>query len=235
MKKLRTVGRAFVLGLVVSVLLAFGLSSSARADSETITLSVANPNLATQGAGPYASVVISLTGSTVTVTATRDDNFVFGDSSVLGLNLSSAAGTVSGFSSISPTTLTLVTSPPSTSNVDGFGSFNFVVNDGPGFSSPLTSLSFSFNISGTLSGVASLLALNSDNADVVAHMALATNTACTGFAANTGATKPTGSPDNSACVSGVPEPSSAALLFVGAMLIGGTYLLRRRETDDMAI
>src|SRR6266849_10169691 len=205
MKKRRTAGRAFMLGLVVSVLLAFGLSSSARADSETITLSVANPNLATQGAGPYATVTISGSGTSWSVTATGLNGFVFGDSSVFGLNLSSAAGTGTLGASPTPSSLTQT----SAGVVDGFGNFNFVLNDGAGFSSPFSSLSFTFTTTGSLSGVAGLLALNSDNADVVAHMALSTNTACTGFAANTGATKPTGSPDNSACVSGVPEPSSA--------------------------
>ncbi|SRR5216683_1139718 len=229
MKKLRTTGRVFVLGLIVSVLLAFGLSSNARADSLTFSLTVANPNLATQGAGPYASVTITGSGTSWSVTATGQNGFVFGDGGVFALNLSSAAGTGTF---VSGTGL----SQTAAGNEDGFGSFNFVLNDGSGFSSPMASLSFTFTTTGSVSGVAALLALNDHNADIAGHLALSTNLACTGFAANTGATKPTGSPDNSACVtSGVPEPSSAALLFVGAMLIGGTYLLRRRETDYMAI
>jgi hypothetical protein len=220
------------------MLFALGLASNARADpadvtTETIVLNVANPNLATQGSGPYATYVISLDADTglVSVTATGDNSFVFGDSSIIDLNLSSTAGTVSNFSG---TGLTLATSPPSTSQVDGFGMMNFTLNDGSGFSSPSSSFTFSFNISNhTLTGVSQLLATNSNGTDVAAHMALSTNTACTGFAGNGSA--PTGSPDNSACTSAAPEPSSAALLLVGVVLIGGTLVLRRRETDDLAI
>jgi hypothetical protein len=57
-------------------------------------LTVANANLATQGAGPYADWTVTLSGNTVTVTGTGINGFVFGDGSILDVNLSTAAGSV---------------------------------------------------------------------------------------------------------------------------------------------
>jgi hypothetical protein len=73
-----------------------------------------------------------------------------------------------------------------------------------------------------------LLLANSNGATVAAHMALGTNTACTGFAANTGATAPTGPPDNPACVA-TPEPNSLVLLLASG-LFGGLVFVGRRLT-----
>jgi hypothetical protein len=209
---------------------------AARADSITETLGVANPNLATQGSGPYGTVTISGVGTGTTfmefeVTATGSNNFVFGDSSILGLNLSTAAGTGTlcetngGNCTTGAPSITLTQA--AAGQVDGFGNFNFVVDDGAGFSSPSSTFTFDFTTSNAVTA-ANLLTLNSDNADKVAHMALATNTACTGFAANTGATKPSGSPDNSACTSVVPAPlighGVLVLLAIGGVLVSGKAL-----------
>jgi hypothetical protein len=231
---LRSKALPFLAGAAALGALAFG-GSAAHSDSITETLSVANPNLATQGSGPFGSVTIAGvgTGSTFNefeVTATGSNNFVFGDSSILGLNLSTAAGTGTlcltngGNCTTGAPTITL--SQAAAGQVDGFGNFNFVVDDGAGFSSPHSNFSFDFTTSNAVTA-ANLLALNSDNADKVAHMALATNTACTGFAANTGATKPSGSPDNSACTA-VPAPlighGILVLLAISGVLAGGKAL-----------
>jgi hypothetical protein len=233
MKRFSLGARALSLSIVAAALLAFGLCSNARADS--LTLTIANANLATQGAGPYATFTFTYTakvggGTTVSVTATALDSFVFGDSNIIDLNLSSTAGTVSNFSGGG------ILTQGGAGNVNGFGNFNFTLNDGNGFSAPgpYSSLTFSFDVSGSVSSIATLLTSNG-TASAAAHMALSSNTACTGFAAN-GGTQGEGTVDNPACVAGgVPEPSSAVLLFVGVALIGGTLLLRRREADDLAI
>src|ERR1051326_74915 len=91
----------------------------ARADI-TGELTVANANLATQGAGPYASYDISGVGGGTTftqfeVTVTGENGFVFGDHFIVDLNVSSGAGTIALFSSsISPFSF------GGSGNVDGF-------------------------------------------------------------------------------------------------------------------
>src|ERR1041385_235056 len=138
--------------LLVAVVLALGtiLVPAARADL-SISLDVANPNLATQGAGPYATYNISsscginndtCTANSFTVTVTFLNGFVMGDGSILDLNLNSAAGTFSlaswtatctdgNTNALCPISQGAVQPPGS---VDGFGPFNFNLNDGNGFS-----------------------------------------------------------------------------------------------------
>src|SRR5579862_165809 len=118
--------------LALSAMIVVLLTTNARADSFNLT--VANANLATQGAGPYATFTFTFTamnggGTDVSVTANGLNGFVFGDHEIIDLNLSSGAGTVSNFSG---TGLTLATG---SNQVDGFGNFNFILNDGNGFSS----------------------------------------------------------------------------------------------------
>jgi hypothetical protein len=196
-------------------------------------LTVANPNLATQGAGPYATVDITGSGTSWHVSATRLDNFVFGDGNIFDINIASGTATLLTAScSFSPCSQD--TTPGA---VDGFGTFTLKVDDGAGFSSPLTSLSFDFTTSVSFADVSALLLPNNTGAFIAAHMALATNTACTGFAANTGATAPTGTPDNSSCVSQVSEPAAVFLLGLGVIAIavgsrkfaGATKLVAARK------
>jgi hypothetical protein len=206
------------------------LTTNARADS--VTLNIANANLATQGAGPYATFSFTYTpiaggGTTVGVTATGLHNFVFGDHLIIDLNLSSTAGTVSNFQNAAGI-LTVACVPGSASpcpaQVNGFGNFNFVLDDGPGFSSGgYSTLTFTFNVSGTVSSIANLLASNG-TASAAAHMALATNTACTGYAAN-GGTQGEGSVDNSSCVAPTPDGGMTVMLLGGALV--GLATLRR--------
>jgi len=216
-----------IVGLFVISLLAFGLAPEAHADSIPYILSVANPDLFSQGAGPYAKVMISSVDSTTwSVTAVGLNNFVFGAKGAMALNINlDNAGTV---------TLTSCSMSPCTQgpagNNDGFGNYTFKVNDGPGFSTGgYTSISFQFTTSKVVSSASDLLIANDHGATVSAHMALASNTGCTGYAANAGTNDASGPTDSAPCVS-TPEPSSLATGGIGMIgllfLLGGRRLIK---------
>jgi len=218
---------------------------SAHADfmASAFDLNFANPDLATQGSGPYASIQITGIGSGTTasdtfqefhVTATGLNSFVFGDHSIVGLNLSTSAGagtlcqTNGGLCTTGAPSITL---SQTSGQVDGFGNFDFVLDDGSGFSSPHSSFSFDFTTA-TAVTEASLLTGTSTGATAVAHMALSTNTACTGFAGNAASNDT--STAGSSCTA-VPAPIIGhgifVLLSIGGVLLGGKFLedLKKRH------
>lgn len=208
--------------LMVAALFVFGLSSIAQA--EVITLDVANANLATQGSGPYGQYDITKTGDySFQVVATGLSGFVFGNSHVVGLNITSDAGTVT-FGSASNCLLAGGSTTCgffgqiNAGQVDGFGTFSFVVDDGNGFSNGgYEHFTFTFTTANNIS-LDDLLVANGRGATAVGHLALATNTACTGYAADSGTSS--GGIDNGACVS-TPEPGSMTLLALGLLGLVG--------------
>jgi hypothetical protein len=223
---MRTPIKHLRLGFVaVSAVTILALAAPAANADLIIDLTIANANLATQGAGPYAEYDITQTGTnTFHVVATGLNNFVFGDASVFDLNLSATAGT----GTLTGSSIGL-TQNAGSHTVDGFGTFNFVTDDGPGFSSPHASFTLDLSVSGTGVTLTNLLTPNSDGADAAGHLALATNTACTGFAANAGSTG-SGGVDNPACTSQVPEPAGLVLLGTALAGLGVLGRWRRRET-----
>ena len=227
--KILSAQKIVVVSLFVVTLLAFVMAPNAQADTISYTLTVANPDLSSQGAGPYGTITVSsvgITGMVWLVSATGSNNFVFGATGTIALNLNLAnAGTVIlqpfPFCSMTPCTQ----SGPG--NNDGFGTFAFIVNDGPGFSNGgYSSVSFVFTTSNVVSSVSNLLIANDHGATVSAHMALASNTACTGFTADAGRNDASGPSQNPACVS-TPEPSSLATGGIG--MIGLLLLLGSRR------
>jgi ABC-type transport system substrate-binding protein len=221
--------KIIVVSLFVVALLAFALAPNAQADSISYTLTVANPDLFSQGAGPYGTITVSnvgINGMVWLVSATGSNNFVFGATGTIALNVNLAnAGTVTlqpfPFCTLTPCT------QGGPGNNDGFGTFTFIVNDGPGFSNGgYPSVSFLFTTSNSVSSVSNLLMANDRGATVSAHMALASNTACTGFTADAGRNDASGPSQNPACVS-TPEPSSLATGGIG--MIGLLLLLGSRR------
>src|SRR5207245_4552215 len=88
MRRLRVTGRVCALSLVAAALLSFGLVPSAQAVScsltATICLSVANPELATQGAGPYGEITITGLTTSWHAVAQRLNGLVFWGNQALG-------------------------------------------------------------------------------------------------------------------------------------------------------
>jgi len=222
------------------------MGSGAHADfiATPFNLTIANANLATQGPGPYASVTISGIGAQGTtssttfnefeVTTTGLNNFVFGDGGTFALNLSTGAG--AGTLCTTPTHTGCTTPLPThtvtqtSGNEDGFGSFNFALDDGSGFSSPFSSLTFDFTtanlvtVGGLLTGTSGP---GSTGATAAAHMALSSNTGCTGFVGNAG-TQGMGTNDNPTDCHAVPAPvighGVLVLLAIGGVLCAGKAL-----------
>ena len=132
----------FGAGLAV---MSLSLVSPARADLIE-TLSFANANLATQGAGPYGQYTISLDASRATstcdlfdVAATGLNNFVFGSQGIVGLNLSTTAlgsnGSATLISETGVTFTTAINGSIGSGQEDGFGTFSLSLDVNGGFSS----------------------------------------------------------------------------------------------------
>jgi len=208
--------------------LTLSLGTAARADLFTYDLSI--PNSAVNSyPGPYGTVKVDLTDSThatVTLDATNQGTYTygFGDGGTLGLNVSGNF-TGSVFSWIN-----LVGSSTPTNagagNEDGFGNFNYTVNNGAGAADSLSELVVKLTATNgnSWADATSVLTLNNKDFFTAAHLFVyatpptdQSHTALdTGYVGNG-----TGAPPV------VPEPSSMAIAGLGALGFLA-YRLRRR-------
>jgi len=228
-----SLGRAVaIVGAVLALLLSFA-PPPASADTFSYTLSVPNTAISSD-TGPYATVTVnrsSSTTATVTFNSLTNGGFIYlmGDGSSAGVNVNASSFSLTGVSGTNSLGLGFtpgpftVANPPGTSNVDGFGLFNGVVNSFDGFTHTSTQISFTLtDLSGTWASAAAVLAANAKGALAEVHVFACANSPfpCTsitgatntGYAANGGAT--------------VPEPSTLTLL--GPGLVGVGVLLRKR-------
>jgi len=210
-------------GLVL--LLTLG-ATPASADSITFDLSVPNSGIAGY-TGPYLAVTVNLTDSqnaTITFTSDISGGHLYemtdGSSAAVQVNaLTWTVGTVTGNNGGGYT----VENPPGTSQLDGFGRFNTVIdapNSGP--TSRSTTISFTVtNTGGTWSTASDVLGVNGSGYMAAAHVGVCAGTtpcssfATTGFAAN-------GAPST------VPEPASIALFGSGLVALAGMIRKRRK-------
>jgi hypothetical protein len=168
-----------LVGAVCAVILAF--SQNAKADFVSLLNS---PNDAISPyAGPYGTVTVHLVDAdTATVTFTsltnRGNIYLFGDGSTAAVNVNATTFTITnitgsnagtGFTNLA--TDYSVVNPPGSSNVDGHGSFNGVIDTFDGFKHAVDTLSFTLtNTGGTWADDASVLIANSDGFDAAAHI-----------------------------------------------------------------
>jgi hypothetical protein len=189
------------------------------------------PNSGISGvSGPYANVVVTWTSpTTATITVTAYPGFLSADGSTVGFNINGTANVIAasynqlgGFSS--PWGTYGHTTYPSygSGNVDGFGSFNFTMDDHDGYTHGVTSVTFTLTANGdtTWASASDVLTPNSGGSTVVAHIFVCNNTPCT----ESGGASVTGFASNG---TPIPEPASIALFGSGLIALAG--LVRRRR------
>jgi hypothetical protein len=212
---------SFALGifsLCTAVAVAPAVQAAPTTDTSVFTQSNTFPAAQVQN---WGSLGLSCDGTSCSVSLTPQGVTFFGNE-FIGFNLASGATGVTLSSTLVSAGATLSTG---SFNLDGFGTFNYLIglHDGPssGYSS-LVSL-FTTNYTGSAS---SLLTLNSSNFDAAGHV-LFTGTSCTGFVGEGTGTE-NGSSTNCGTVPppSVPEPST--LRVFGAGLIGLAAASRRR-------
>jgi hypothetical protein len=209
------------------------MAGPASADT-TFSYSLNDPNTAVSPyPGPYGTVAVDLidsTHATITLTAntvTQGSStyyYLFGDGGTLGLNVSGTfngvvppGGWVNGVGSSTPTVA-------GSGNEDGFGKFNFTVDNGTGAADALSKLIVDLTATGSTNwaSAATVLTQNDHGASVAGHVFVydspptdASHTALTtGFAADAGIA--------------TPEPASFAMAGT-AVVVGLGIALRRRR------
>lgn len=208
------------LTVLSTILIGFGVQS---ASADTLILSIGNSDLSGY-TGPFADVTITLTdGTHASIAFAADAPYLLTDGGSVGVNVHATTFTAANFAwSGQPqtphTTPTLVSG--GAGNQDGFGNFNFSINNGGSFQEAVQNISFTLtNTSGTWASAADVLTGNNKGFLAASHIGVqntgGTAFATTGFAANgTGSTVPDGG-------------TTASLL--GLALTAGGVVSRRRK------
>lgn len=226
---MRTLKRSiFVLPVLTAVFVA---SAANPAHALSLILGVGNTGLSGY-TGPFGQVDITWVDAThanVALTSLGPVgayNYFFGNGQSLALNTNGSATVVGGVSSITSTQIQASPLAPvytlTSGNADGFGSFNFVLDNTDGYQHSVSTLNFTLQkSSGSWSSDADVLTANAKGQLAAGHVFVVnndagyTNTGVTGFAADG--------------VAAVPEPFSLTLLGGGLLGLGA---LRARKKKN---
>jgi hypothetical protein len=208
--------------------------SDLKADEFLFHLTTGNSGISPPYEGNYATVTVDLNSdaeATITFTSlTKDGNiYLMGAACTVGVNINATTWTLgttitgsnsgTGFS-------TPIYSNGGAGNEDGFGSFNQRINSFDGFTHSSDTLSFTVtDTSSTWASAADVLTRNAKGNIAAAHIFVTPYPAN----ANTGAlTTGYAASDGSDGVI-VPEPSSALLLSLGVLALGGYTCCRQKR------
>jgi hypothetical protein len=235
--------RFALISLIASAAM-FGAVGSAYADVVTYSINTPSTALAPYTA-PYGSVSVDLTSSTTAVItftagpAPVGNTYYFQGAGSADLNVNATSFAVqNGLLGVSYTqqagfATAFATGGFGSGNLGGgLGSFNLQVTSFDGYDHAATGISFTLtDTSGTWASASDVLLANANGNEVAAHVAICLTAAAScptdvgGAAAVTGYAG--GGPDP---VSGVPEPSTWAMLIIGFAGLG--FMAYRRKSQS---